>query len=150
MLKSISRVAGMGAVVLALGACEEGRVVSGSFPGATVLPVRASSGGVETFSDADFTRQVLASPRPVLVDCWAPWCGPCRGMEPTVAALAEEWGGTIRVGKLDVTTNPVAARRYGLNSLPAFLVFKNGVVVKRVVGYQAKQNLKGIVEGAVR
>lgn len=142
-----------------LGACEEGTMYRSTLPPGTFSPVTVAGtttpatgayGFVETFDDARFATSVVASAKPVLVDCWAPWCGPCRGMEPTVNELAREWGGTIRVGKLDVTTSPAAAKRYGVSALPAFLVFRNGVVVQRVVGYQSKENLKRMVEAAAR
>ncbi|MFN7021137.1 MAG: thioredoxin family protein [Phycisphaerales bacterium] len=133
-------------------ACEDGTMYRSTFPHGTFSPVVSprSVGFVETFDDSRFTTAVLASPVPVVVDCGAPWCAPCRAMEPTVAELAREWGGSIRVGKLDVTASPQTAKRFGVSSLPAFLVFKNGVVVGRFAGSRSKEVLKRNVESVAR
>mgnify|MGYP002622894836 FL=1 len=87
------------------------------------------------FSDDNFA-DVLASDVPVLVDFWADWCAPCRMLTPTIEQLASDHAGNALVGKLHVDENPQTASRYGINSIPTVLVFKNGEVVDRIVGVQ--------------
>ena len=87
-----------------------------------------------TLTDANFDATVLNSDLPVLVDFWAPWCGPCHIIAPTVEALAKEFSGRLLVGKLNVDENPRTASRYGIMSIPTLLVFKNGRVVDQIVG----------------
>jgi len=92
-------------------------------------------------TDANFTDQVERSPVPVLVDMWAPWCGPCRMVAPIVDDLAREFAGRMRVAKLNIDENPVTAGRFGIQSIPALLVFKGGREVDRIIGAQPKQEI---------
>jgi len=85
-------------------------------------------------TDATFPEKVERSPLPVLVDMWAPWCGPCRMLAPVVEQLAGEFAGRLRVAKLNVDENPVIANRFRVMSIPALLVFQNGREVDRIVG----------------
>lgn len=85
-------------------------------------------------TDHNFKDQVLASAVPVLVDIWAAWCGPCRLVGPMVDALADEFSGRVRVGKLNVDENPETASRYGVEAIPTLLFFQHGQVVDRLVG----------------
>jgi len=100
-----------------------------------------------TFTDANFDNEVLKSSIPVLVDFWAPWCGPCRMMGPIVEELANEIDGSkIKIGKLNVDENPDSAGKLGIMSIPTFLVFKNGRVVDQMNGGMAKEALKERIE----
>ena len=91
------------------------------------------------FTDANFQNEVLESDQPVLVDFWAAWCGPCRAVGPTIDELAEQYDGTVKVGKLNIDENPQAPSDLGISSIPAVLLFKNGKVVKTLVGVQPKE-----------
>lgn len=92
-------------------------------------------------TDANFDAEVLKSEKPVLVDFWAPWCGPCQMMGPVIEQLAGEMS-TVKIGKLDVDENPNTASAYGIMSIPALKIFKEGKVVKEFVGVQSKDTLK--------
>jgi thioredoxin len=94
-----------------------------------------------TFSEATFSRDVLKSAHPVLVDFWAPWCGPCRVLTPTIDELAVEFDGQATVGKMNVDDNPQLAAQYGIRSIPTVLLFKEGQLVDQTVGVVSKQVL---------
>jgi len=97
-------------------------------------------------TDATFADEVERSPLPVLVDMWAPWCGPCRQVAPVVEQLATELAGRMRVAKLNVDENPVTSARFQIQSIPALLVFKGGLEVDRIVGAQPKSEILRRVE----
>lgn len=96
------------------------------------------SSNLHTLTQANWEQEVLQSTRPVLVDFWAEWCGPCLRMAPIVQDLAEEYAGRIKVGKLNVDENPEIAQRYGVMSIPTLIVFKDGEVREFIVGLQPK------------
>lgn len=94
-----------------------------------------------TVSDASFTTDVLESPTPVLVDFWAPWCGQCRAVAPTLEQLAIDHGDKLTVAKLDVDANPLTAQRFQVASIPTPIVFKDSIPTTRLVGALAKSAL---------
>ena len=94
----------------------------------------------QIITDASFQQEVLqASGPPVMVDCWAPWCGPCRVVGPIMDQLAAESNGRYRIAKLNVDENPITASRYQIASIPTMLIFKDGALIDRIVGAQPKQ-----------
>ena len=94
-------------------------------------------------TDASFQQEVLqASGPPLLVDFWAPWCGPCRVVGPIMDQLAAEAGGRYRIAKLNVDENPMTASRYHIASIPTMLIFKDGAIIDRLVGAQPKQAIE--------
>jgi len=98
-----------------------------------------------TFTDANFSHEVLENSQPVLVDFWAPWCGPCQVMAPVIEQLATEFAGRATVGKVNVDEQPALAQQYGIRSIPALLVFKHGHVVEQAVGITSKQVLEALL-----
>jgi thioredoxin 1 len=92
-------------------------------------------------TDATFQSEVLDSDKPVLVDFWADWCGPCRMIAPSVKQIAEEYEATLRVAKVDVDDNPAVPGRYGIVGIPTLMLFKNGEVVERITGALPKNRI---------
>ena len=99
-----------------------------------------------SFTDASFDSDVINSDKPVLVDFWAEWCGPCRMMAPTVDAVADEYAGRVTVGKLNVDENPGVAGKYNIKGIPTLLLFKEGRIIESVVGLVGKDDLKKRIE----
>src|SRR6202521_5393421 len=102
--------------------------------------IMAGNGIVEV-TDANFDQDVLKSDKPVLVDFWATWCGPCRAIAPIVEDLAKEYQGKVTVGKMDVDSNSATPMRYKVTGIPTLLVFKGGQVVEQLVGYKPKETI---------
>lgn len=90
------------------------------------------------FTDANFDEQVLQSDKPVIVDFWAEWCGPCRMVGPIVEQIGQEYEGKVVVGKVDVDNNPGTAMKFGIRNIPTILFFKGGDIVDKQVGAVAK------------
>jgi len=104
-----------------------------------------------TITDQTFESEVVqARGRPVLVDCWAPWCGPCRMIAPILDQLAAESAGRYRIAKLNVDENPQVASRFNIASIPTMLIFKDGKLIDRIVGAQPKQAIAERLQVALR
>lgn len=96
---------------------------------------------VNEFNDNNFEEEVLKADKPVLVDVFATWCGPCKMMSPVIDEIAEELGDSVKVGKVDSDENPEIADKYGIMSIPTIMVIKNGQVMKTFVGVTAKSEI---------
>jgi thioredoxin 1 len=93
-------------------------------------------------TDANFQQEVLESEKPIMVDFWAEWCGPCRAVSPILDAIATEHADKLSIVKLNVDDNPQTAMKYGITSIPAMYVFRNGEIAKRVIGAKPKPALE--------
>ena len=107
------------------------------------------SANVTEVTDQEFETSVIKSERPVLVDFWAPWCGPCRAIAPIVEELAGEYQGKVEFAKLNTDDNQRTAMKYGIMAIPTLVLFRGGNEVARVTGVQSKQNLKKTIDGVV-
>lgn len=98
------------------------------------------------FTSENFDAEVLNSDIPAVVDFFATWCGPCKMMAPVVEALASEYDGKVKIGKLDVDENTDIAARYGVMTIPTIILFKNGEIVSKTIGVQSKNTLKNAID----
>lgn len=97
---------------------------------------------VAEFSDSSFEADVLKSDKPVLVDFWAPWCGPCRQLSPLIDEMAGRFSESVTIGKVNVDDSPGLAQQYGIQNIPTLLLFKNGEVAERITGIPPKSKLE--------
>ncbi|MDJ0780635.1 MAG: thioredoxin [Desulfosarcinaceae bacterium] len=96
---------------------------------------------IERIGDADFERKALRATKPVVVDFWAPWCGPCKAIAPILDQIAADHGDGVEIYKCNVDTNPETAARYGIKSIPCLLFFNGGAVVDQIVGMTSRQRI---------
>jgi len=104
---------------------------------------------LKTFGDDNFAAEVLRSERPVLVDFWAEWCGPCKALVPALEDLARSYEGRVAIGKLDTEGNRRTAQEYGIRSIPTLLLFKRGRVVSQIVGAVPKAKIESALQAAL-
>jgi thioredoxin 1 len=105
--------------------------------------------GVREITDSNFETDALKSDLPVLVDFWAPWCGPCRMVAPVVQELSEEYAGRMHFFKMNTDENPQVPTKFGIRSIPTLLIFKGGELKGTIVGYRPKSDLKKRIEEAL-
>lgn len=104
---------------------------------------------IVVLDDANFDKEVGQANLPVLVDFWAPWCGPCRMVAPVIEKLAGEYGDRCKFAKLNVDENPVTAGRFGIRSIPTLVLFKDGQIVDKVVGAVPKEAIEAMIKKAL-
>jgi len=105
---------------------------------------------VSEFTEQDFNRDVLESDKPVLVDFWAEWCGPCQMLTPTIEELSLEYQSKVSIGKLNVDNHPSIATKYGVRSIPCLLFFKNGEVQKQIMGSVPKSEIATALDELIK
>ena len=108
-----------------------------------------SSENLIEITDDNFQQEILESDIPALVDFWAEWCMPCKMLMPTIAELADEFAGKVRIGKVNTDDNQNVAMKYGISAIPTLLLFKGGELVNKFVGLQQKADLKKALEEAI-
>ena len=106
------------------------------------LPMDFATGVPVEITDYTFENEVMSCPGPVLVDCWAPWCGPCRSLAPVLEQLASEYKGRLKIAKLNTDDNPKISMKYNIKSIPTMLLFNNGNLVDTLVGALPKQEIE--------
>ena len=104
---------------------------------------------IKTVTDASFQQDVLSAPRPVLVDFWAEWCGPCRMIAPALEELSVELAERVTIAKLNIDENPEAPTKYGVRGIPTMILFKNGVPAATKIGAEPKSRIQGWLEGVL-
>ena len=104
---------------------------------------------VTEISDASFDSEVLSSQTPVLIDFWAPWCGPCRAIAPIVDELATEYAGRVKIVKMNVDENPQTPAKYGVRGIPNLILFQGGAVHEQIVGAVPKAKLSAALDSAI-
>ncbi|MGD0388210.1 MAG: thioredoxin [Tepidisphaeraceae bacterium] len=104
---------------------------------------------VVEITDANFEQEVVQSKTPVLVDFWAEWCQPCKRLAPTIAKLATDYAGKVKVGKLDIEANHASPSKFGISAIPTVLVFKGGQVAQKFVGLREEKDFREALDAAI-
>lgn len=104
---------------------------------------------IQVVSDSSFEADVLKADLPVMVDFWAPWCGPCKAIAPMVEELASEYDGKIKIAKMNVDDNPATPGKYGIRAIPTLILYKGGQVVDQITGAVGKKQLSGMLDKAL-
>ncbi len=99
--------------------------------------------------DDGFEKKVLQSEKPIMVDFWAPWCGPCKAIAPTVEALEKEYGDQMTFAKVNVDENPISPSKYGVQAIPTLIFFKNGEVAEQITGMVGKEKLEQTIKNVL-
>ncbi|MCF8091364.1 MAG: thioredoxin [Desulfotignum sp.] len=99
--------------------------------------------------DDGFEKYVLKSDKPIMVDFWAPWCGPCKAIAPTVEALEKEYGDQMTFAKINVDENPISPSKYGVQAIPTLIFFKNGEIAEQITGMVAKEKLEQTIKSVL-
>jgi len=99
--------------------------------------------------DDSFEEKILKSNKPVMVDFWAPWCGPCKAIAPTVDALEKEYGDKMTFTKINVDENPITPSKYGVQAIPTLIFFKDGKIAEQITGMVAKEKLEETIKGVL-
>lgn len=104
------------------------------------------AGNVIEFTDENFQGEISGSEQPVLVDFWAPWCGPCKMLTPVIEELADDYAGRAKIGKLNTDNNPNVASEHGISAIPTLMIFKGGELVERLTGVIPKDQLGAAID----
>ena len=108
-----------------------------------------ATNGIIELSDSNFDTEVIKSETPVLVDFWAPWCGPCRAIAPIVEEISSSYQGRLKVGKLNVDENQQTTMKFGIRSIPTIIIFKGGMAVEQIIGAVPKGEIERVVGKAL-
>ncbi len=108
-----------------------------------------ASDAIVTLNDASFDAEVISSDKPVLVDFWAPWCGPCKALGPVIEEISNDFVDKVKVGKVNVDENPEISMKFGIRSIPTLIVFKNGEVQEQIIGAVPKSEIEKALQKVV-